>query len=238
MANAEIEYKVPHVVKALHAILSELGVAKGGVLPQNMGGKPYITAADVAKEVKTLLVKNDLVVYPDEKITKHEIRTEVANRYTVAVGIEGTYTFESVIDGSTRSVTGAGDGLAGGTAVASNIASTNTMKNALLRTFMITEQSVEDAAKNGTETEAEQGPSQATRAVSKARGNTQAADTGPTEVEAARAEVKAAWKEVNGEDGGDAGYMALGKSKFSNGWQNRVSDLKALADAIRKGEVA
>lgn len=148
MTKAHIEGNVPHVYTGLANILKELGVAKGGTLPANMGGKPYITAVDVAREVKTLFVANDLIFLPTEKVHKHEVVIH-KDRVNVAVIITGEYTIVSLQDGSQVVVSGTGDGLAGGTAVASNIASTNALKNALLRTFLITEQSVEDAAKEG-----------------------------------------------------------------------------------------
>lgn len=149
MAEAKTPaYKTPHVHTAVAAILSNMSVAKGGVLPGNMGGKPYITAVDTASEVKKQFVENNLIFLPKERIFQHK---EVINkdRINVLIAITGEYTFISTVDGSSLTVSGTGDGLAGGTAVASNIASTNAMKNALLRTFLITEQSVEDEAKNG-----------------------------------------------------------------------------------------
>lgn len=153
MATAKIEnaeYTTPHVHTAVATILESLSVAKGGTLPGNMGGKPYITAVDAAAEVKRKFVENNLIFLPRETIFQHK---EIINkdRINVLISITGEYTFVSTVDGSSVSVSGTGDGLAGGTAVASNIASTNALKNALLRTFLITEQSVEDAAKNGTD---------------------------------------------------------------------------------------
>lgn len=157
-------YKTPHVHTAIANILNTLGVAKGGVLPTNMGGKPYITAVDVAKEVKAQFVENNLIFLPRETIFKHE---EIVNkdRINILISITGEYTFVSTEDGSYVTVSGTGDGLAGGTAVASNIASTNALKNALLRTFLITEQSVEDAAKSGPD----EAPNATTQKIERAR---------------------------------------------------------------------
>jgi len=146
MATAEFE--VPEVYKALAEILKNLSVAKGGTLPGNMGGKPYITAVDASAEVKRQFVANDLIFLPNEEVVRHENLT-VGNSLKVAIVIRGEYTIISTRDASKVSISGTGDGLATGTAVASNIASTNALKNALLRAFLITEQSVEDAAKNG-----------------------------------------------------------------------------------------
>lgn len=140
--------EVPHVYQGIAAILNALSVEKGGQLPSNMGGKPYITAVDLSLEVKRQFVANSLVLLPRERFTKHEVIPS-GTRNAVVIGVEGEYTIVSTVDGSSAVVSGVGDGLALGTAVASNIASTNALKNALLRTFLVTEQSVEDAAKNG-----------------------------------------------------------------------------------------
>lgn len=164
MAGTTTEYKTPHVHTAIANILNTLGVAKGGVLPSNMGGKPYITAVDVAREVKAQFVENNLIFLPRETIFKHEGIIN-KDRINVLISLTGEYTFVSTEDGSSVTVSGTGDGLAGGTAVASNIASTNALKNALLRTFLITEQSVEDAAKSGPD----EAPNATTQKIERAR---------------------------------------------------------------------
>lgn len=148
MTNATIE--TPHVYEALGAILKSLSVPKNGMLPGNMGGKPYVTAVDAAAEVKRQFVENGLIFLPSEDVIKHETIIH-KDRLNIVIVIKGTYTIVSQKDGSSVVVSGTGDGLATGTAVASNIASTNALKNALLRTFLITEQSAEDSAKNGVE---------------------------------------------------------------------------------------
>lgn len=171
----EVETTVPEtyvlegkaVYAALANVVRELSVEKNGELPSNMGGKPYITASDVAKEVKRLFVENNLILLPNETVIKHE--NLVGQRLQVSIVITGTYEIVSTVDGSSVTVSGTGDGLATGTAVASNIASTNAFKNALLRTFLITEQSVEDAAKAGDEAPAAKKESAAQRKVQQAR---------------------------------------------------------------------
>lgn len=232
------EYKTPHVYSAISKILESLSVDKGGQLPQNMGGKPYITAVDVSLEVKRQFVDNSLIYLPNEQVIWHEY-IQFNNRLNVGLGISGRYTIISTVDGSSVEVTGTGDGLAMGTAVASNIASTNALKNALLRTFLITEQSAEDAAKAGVEaaTTGADGPTQAQKAIAKAKPAEAKSDSG---LDAARQAVKDAWQAVHGdEDDFEAtGYMTLGKSKFEPGWPNRAADLKKLAKAITDGEVA
>ena len=146
MATAHID--TPHVYGALANILKNLSVAKGGVLPTNMGGKSYITAVDASAEAKRQFVENDLIFLPNEEVIENEHFIH-KDRVSIRIVIRGEYTLVSTVDGSSVTVSGVGDGLATGTAVASNIGSTNALKNALLRTFLITEQSVEDAAKNG-----------------------------------------------------------------------------------------
>lgn len=139
---------VPHVYQALAQILKSLSVEKNGVLPGTMGGKPYITAVDASAEVKRQFVANNLVFVPSERVVRHESIVH-KDRLNLVVVVEGNYEIISTVDGSIVSISGVGDGLALSTAVASNIASTNALKNALLRTFLITEQSVEDEGKNG-----------------------------------------------------------------------------------------
>lgn len=137
-----------HVYKALASILKEMSVEKGGTLPGNMGGKPYITAVDLNAEAKRQFVDNDLVLIVNEKLVRHE-NLVIKDRITVSTLIEGSYQLVSTVDESSITFSGIGDGLAIGTAVSSNIASTNALKNALLRLLLVTEQSSEDAAKDG-----------------------------------------------------------------------------------------
>lgn len=162
MATAHFE--VPHVYTGIAAILKSLSVGKNGVLPGNMGGKPYITAVDVSAETKTQFVNNNLIFLPSEEVIKHETIIH-KDRVNTSIVVTGTYTIVSTVDGSQVQVTGTGDGLATGTAVASNIASTNALKNALLRTFLITEQSVEDVSKTGQDS----APSATEQKLSRAR---------------------------------------------------------------------
>lgn len=230
MATAEIIPNVPAVYGSIAAILASLGVKKSGHLPSNMGGKPYITAVDVAQEVKTLLVANDLIALPEERVTKHEYIV-FKERLNVLIGVEAKYTFVSTLDGSKATVTGVGDGLAAGTAVASNIASTNALKNAMLRTFMITEQSVEDAAKNGVSDEAATQP----KAIAAAqRGSTQApaAPASNEQVANLREEIKQAASEGQN-------FTAIGARLYPGDaqWANKVNPLKAVLKALQNGEV-
>ncbi len=228
---------VPKVYASMGKVLSALSVAKGGVLPGNMGGKPYITAADIASEVKRLLVEHNLIVLPNEAIAKHQV-IEANNRLTIAMVVEGEYTFVSLIDGSKAVVQGAGDGLANGTAVASNIASTNAMKNALLRTFLITEQSVEDYAKAGIDESAPAAPPKAIRAAT--GGSTQAPKPAATGgVKELQHSIKAAVQTILEESGVAPDYTKIGKrlNPDNPGWGGNATALKGVLAAIQAGEL-
>lgn len=226
MATAKIEnaeYETPHVHTAIATILESLSVAKGGTLPGNMGGKPYITAVDAAAEVKRKFVENNLIFLPRETIFQHK---EVINkdRINVLISITGEYTFVSTKDGSSVTVSGTGDGLAGGTAVASNIASTNALKNALLRTFLITEQSVEDAAKNGTD----DAPSATERKIAQARQTPQPAQA------AARTKDAKAQAEVRAWIGGDDARKAQANATYEKIKKDGKLTGEALWEAVKK----
>lgn len=143
------DYKTPHVHQAILEILKGLAVEKDGKLPSNMSGKAYVTAGNLSAHVKDAFVAAGLIVAPSEQIFHHEVTQDKTGRTLVAVSVNGTYAIYSTVDGSKLLIGGVGDGLATGTSVANNIASTNAFKNALLRTFMVTETSVEERAKNG-----------------------------------------------------------------------------------------
>ena len=184
MATAKIE--VPHVYTALGEILKSLSVDKNGTLPGNMGGKSYITAVDASAEVKRRFVENSLVFIPNEEVISNEHIIH-KDRMNIRIVIRGEYTIVSTRDGSQVTVSGVGDGLATGTAVAANIGSTNALKNALLRTFLITEQSVEDASNNGAPG-GEQKATPAQRKLDRARGAVPQKTTEPTSRDKIRTE--------------------------------------------------
>lgn len=214
--------------------LKHLSVEKNGVLPGNMGGKPYITAHDIAAEVKRKFVENNLIFLPKETVVKHE-NIQANNRLQVSIVVTGEYTIVSAEDGSSLTVSGTGDGLATGTAVASNIASTNALKNALLRTFLITEQSVEEAAKNGLP-DAAPSPAQAKIAKAQGGGVTRKSTGSPTTAGEYRTAILAAVK--NG--GGVADYEKVGNrisGKQKSEWLNDVEVLGGVLKALEAGEV-
>jgi len=140
--------KVPAIYGAFAKVLAELSVAKGGTLPSNLGGSSYIKAADLSLEVKRLFVEHGLVVFPQERFTKHEVSINDEGRKVLTIGVETAAKIVAIEDGSFEVVSGVGDAVSNGnTSVTANIASTNAMKNLLMRALLITEQSVEDASK-------------------------------------------------------------------------------------------
>lgn len=154
------EYIAPHVHTALLAIYNELEVDKDGTLPSNMSGRAYVTAGNLSAKIKEQFVKHELIFHPvSERIWHHEVAQDKTQRTLIALSVEGTYRIISTKDGSSIEIGGAGDGLATGTSVANNIASTNALKNALLRLVMATEGGVEGQSKDGIG-EADSAPAQ------------------------------------------------------------------------------
>ncbi|MCK9603174.1 MAG: hypothetical protein M0R66_02165 [Candidatus Omnitrophica bacterium] len=151
--NATTDNKVPAIYGAMGEVLKALRVDKAGQLPTQLGGKTYITAADAFAAVKNLFADNHIVIIPTEKVVRYDTLVDSHEKVRFLIAVEGTYTLVSTVDGSTVTIGGAGDGTALGASVASNIASTNALKNALFRTFLISEQSVEDEAKQGSVSE-------------------------------------------------------------------------------------
>jgi hypothetical protein len=146
----ETKYTTPHVHKALVAIRKGLSVEKDGTLPSNMGSGKYVSAGNLAAALKSEFDEHGLLFHPvRESIVRHEVTQDKTQRTLVAFSIEAQYRITSTVDGSEITIGGAGDGLATGTSVANNIASTNALKNALLRLVMATEGGVENASKDG-----------------------------------------------------------------------------------------
>lgn len=144
------EYIAPHVHTALLAICNELEIDKDGTLPSNMSGRAYVTAGNLSAKIKEQFVKHELIFHPvSERIIHHEVAQDKTQRTLIALSVEGTYRIISTKDGSFIEIGGAGDGLATATSVANNIASTNALKNALLRLVMATEGGVESQSKDG-----------------------------------------------------------------------------------------
>lgn len=177
------EYKAPHVHTALAKVVKSIAVEKSGTLPGNLGGKKYAPAPAVAQAVKELFAANDLLLLTNEKVVSNE-NLVVKDRLSIHVVVTGTYTIVSLVDGTTVEVSGTGDGLATATAVAANIASTNSQKNALLRTLLISEQSVEDASHT------EQKPSATDQKLDRARATTPKPAAKPNNGMTAQASIK------------------------------------------------
>jgi len=221
------EYTVPHVHTAVHKVLGALQVDKNGVLPGNMGGKPYIQAPDVAAEVKSQFYANNLIVAPHEEVVKHETII-LKDRINIAIVVSGTYDIISTVDGSSLTIVGTGDGLAGGTAVASNIASTNAFKNAFLRFLLITEQSVEDEAKNGP---AEAKESRTVQKVGQASASSDTADL--------KKQISALQEAITEKTGvkPDVNKFAASKWPGDPKWFSSADKLGVVVKALQDGEL-
>lgn len=146
------ETNTPKVYTSIHKVLKTLQVDKNGVLPGNLGGKNYATAESISNEVKKLFVANDLIPEYNEEIVTESVADLGDKKMRFQTTIKGTFKAIHIEDGSSITFSGHGHGLATGTAMAANIASTFAMKNALQRQFLISEDSVE---RNG---QAEQAP--------------------------------------------------------------------------------
>lgn len=141
MSNAQ-----PKIYEAIHNILTSMVVEKNGTLPGNMGGKSYATAEAVTNATKNLFVENNLILIPNEEVADIATPDFGDKKTRFLITITGEYTALHIEDGSSIKFSGTGQGLATGTAVAANIASTFAIKNALQRLFLISEDSVESAA--------------------------------------------------------------------------------------------
>lgn len=133
----------PKIYQAIHQVLSALRVEKNGELPGNMGGKSYATAEAISNGVKNLFVENGIILEANEEIAHIDTPDFGDKKVRFVVTILGKYRAIQIEDGSSISFSGTGMGLATGTAVAANIASTFALKNALQRQFLISEDSTE-----------------------------------------------------------------------------------------------
>lgn len=136
----------PKIYGAIHNILKEMQVEKNGTLPGNMGGKSYATAEAISNATKNLFVANNLILIPSETVTHVSSDDYGDKKMRYMVTITGNYRAMHIEDGSFIEFSGTGQGIATGTAIAANVASTFSLKNALQRLFLISEDSVESAA--------------------------------------------------------------------------------------------
>lgn len=130
---------------AIFNILKEMRVEKGGTLPPQMGNAKYATAEAISNATKNLFVENNLILIPEEKISHIDAPDFGDKKIRYLVTITGEYQVVHTEDGSSIRFSGIGQGIATGTAVAANIASTFALKNALQRLFLISEDSVDTA---------------------------------------------------------------------------------------------
>lgn len=175
------EKNTPKVYAAIHKVLKTLQVDKNGVLPGNLGGKNYATAESISNEVKKLFVANNMVPEYNEEIVTESVADLGDKKMRFQTTIKGTFKAIHIEDGSSITFSGHGHGLATGTAMAANIASTFAMKNALQRQFLISEDSVE---RDGQAEQAPPKQSQAQATAAKAapvKRPTKASDTANTE---------------------------------------------------------
>ena len=133
----------PKVYAAIHKVLKALQVDKNGELPTNLGGKAYATSEAVSNGVKKLFVANNLILEANETVAHIDTPDFGDKKSRFLITITGTYRAIHIEDGSSISFSGTGMGLATGTAIAANIGSTFALKNALMRQFLISEDSVE-----------------------------------------------------------------------------------------------
>lgn len=155
------ENKTPKVYAAIHKVLKGLQVDKNGELPVNMGKGKYATAEDISNAVKGLFVANNLILEANEEVVTDSVADLGDKKMRFQTTIRGSYRAIHIEDGSYITFSGTGQGLATGTAVAANIASTFSLKNALQRQFLISEAAV-DAEGHTEQAAPKQNPAQQT----------------------------------------------------------------------------
>ena len=131
------------IYDSIHKVLGHLSVAKNGTLPGNLGGKPYQTAEDISNEVKNQLVANKVIVEANEEVVKVESPDYGDKKMRFVITLKGTYRLIHIEDGSFITISGVGQGMGTGVSTAAAVASTFSLKSALLRTFLISESGVE-----------------------------------------------------------------------------------------------
>lgn len=128
---------------SIHKVLNHLSVSKNGTLPGNLGGAAYLKADDISNEVKTQLVKNNVIVEANEEVVKVDSPDYGDKKMRFVITLKGTYRLIHIEDGSSITISGTGQAMGTGVATAAAVASTFAQKTALLRTFLISEDSVE-----------------------------------------------------------------------------------------------
>jgi hypothetical protein len=238
---------------AIHAIQKAMGpLAKNGVGPQTQGGYKFLAVDDVLAAVKPLLDEHGVIVLPALVDSQFETISAIAKdnervpKVNTFARLTYDFRFIAIEDGSELVTTVIGEG-SDTQDKAVRKATTSAWKIALIQTFaLITGEPDPDGSDGGyanNVAEPSAGPTQAQRAVSKAKGAAPAATpknaASAADITAAREAVKTAWAEVHGKSEGYSpqGYMPLGNKLLAPKWSNSASELAKLEAAIRAGEV-
>ena len=180
----------PKIYGAIHKVLSHLTVAKNGTLPGNLGGKPYQTAEDISNEVKSQLVKNNVIVEAQEDVAQVESPDYGDKKMRFMITIQGTYRLVHIEDGSSITIKGVGQGMGTGVATAAAVAGTFALKSALLRTFLISDDSVEREGNTEQAAPKQSSAQQAAASASKPVAKAPAPKAADKEQEAAHARIR------------------------------------------------
>lgn len=125
-------------------IQAEVGaIPKDGVGPSAKGSFKYVRAEDILDKIHALLVQENVIVIPSLEYTKHNVEM-VNNRQYVSVALTARYTYVSVEDGSSITVTAVGEGSDIGSDTATRKAATQALKISHLHTFTIPNSEFDD----------------------------------------------------------------------------------------------
>lgn len=216
-------------------IQAEVGaIPKDGTGPSAKGSFKYVRAEDILDKIHALLVQENVIVIPSLEYTKHTTEM-VNNRQYVSVALTARYTYVSVDDGSSITVTAVGEGSDIGSDTATRKAATQALKISHLHTFTIPNSEFDD---EGYEAPA---------GKAAAPANTKAAQTIS---KASRSAVTPEVSELQGTvrkfvDGGVGADIVktigervtkeLGKPSYD---KNDVDILRGIVTALNAGEVA
>ena len=218
--------ETPKVFGAILNVMRDVLFEADGTLPGNMGGKKYISAVEQASKVKDEFVKNNLILVPNEVNLKHEVIVD-AGRKTIFTVTRGEYQIVHVEDGSSVTFSGIGEGTANSTAIASNIASTFALKNALQRLLFSTEAALEDKGLEAPPASAAKATPPESRAA--------AAATGEATANTVKGEIMVLLKTKNKNE-----VVAKGNEFFGADipdWAKSLTDLQKWKQHLTTGEV-
>ena len=217
--------EVPKVFAAIHAVMKDVRFEADGTLPNNMGAGKYISAVEQSGKVKDEFVKNSLILVPNETNLKHEVIVNEDGRKTIFTVTRGEYQIIHVGDGSSVTFSGIGEGTANSTAIASNIASTFALKNALQRLLFSTEASLEDKGHEAP-------PAATAKATPPER---RAGEVSEATVNTVKGEIMALLKTKNKNE-----VVAKGNEFFgadNTEWAKSLTDLQKWKQHLTTGEV-